>query len=313
VPEIGNLCFNLLFYCTRSKCSKFATLKKSGNMIAYIGTGLLGAGFVKALLRNGAQVNVWNRTAAKATVLQADGATAFADVADAVRGVSRVHLTLKDDASVDEVLAVAESGFAPGMLIIDHTTTSVEGARARTAMWKTKGHTYVHVPVFMGPVNALESTGYMLVSGDAQDVAAVMPFVEKMTGKVINFGREVGRAAGMKLAGNHFLIGFTAAISDTLALTKAMGMPASDVTMLFNEWNPGAMLPARLKRMTTGVYNQPSWELSMARKDAGLMMAEAKKGGVPLVILPAIAAEMDRFIAAGHGHDDWAVIAKNNI
>lgn len=282
-------------------------------MVAYLGTGLLGSGFVKALLRNGHKVNVWNRTAAKAQALEMDGAIAFAGAADAVRGAERIHLTLKDDASVDEVLSAASVAFEPGTIIIDHTTTSVDGARKRTAYWKEQGHIYVHAPVFMGPVNALDGSGYMLVSGDIADVATIMPYISPMTGKVINFGTEVGRAAGMKLAGNHFLIGFTAAISDTLALTKAMGMPADDVTALFNEWNPGAMLPGRLKRIRMGDFGNPSWELNMARKDAGLMLAEAKKAGVPLVVVSAVAAEMDRWIEAGHGSDDWTVIAKNNL
>lgn len=282
-------------------------------MIAYLGTGLLGTGFVKAMLQKGTQVQVWNRTAEKAKALEADGAVAFDKIVDAVKGVSRIHLTLKDDVSVNKVLNAASVGFEPGVVIIDHTTTSVEGAKERTEKWKERGYTYIHAPVFMGPPNALESTGYMLVSGEQDAIAAVLPELEKMTGKVINFGAETGKAAGIKLLGNLFLIAFTAGISDMLALSKALGIPSSDISALFNEWNPGAMLPARLKRMTAGTFDKPSWELDMARKDAGLMMNEAQQAGIPLVVLPAIAAEMDRWIADGHGKSDWTVIAKDNL
>jgi 3-hydroxyisobutyrate dehydrogenase len=282
-------------------------------MIAYLGTGLLGSGFVKALLKRGEQVNVWNRTIEKAAALVADGAVVFEHVADAVKGVTRVHLTLKDDESVDEVLNAASGAFTPGMMIVDHTTTSVAGAIARTRAWKDKGFTYVHAPVFMGPVNALESSGYMLVSGDKDVLKQIVPELDKMTGKVLDFGTEVGRAAAMKLAGNHFLIAFTAGISDTLALTKAMGVPASDLTSLFNEWNPGAMLPARLKRMVSGQFDNPSWELQMARKDAGLMINEASLGQMELVVLPAIITQMDAYIAEGDGNKDWSVISRNNL
>lgn len=282
-------------------------------MIAYLGTGLLGTGFVKAMLSQGLKVNVWNRTHSKAAALIADGAEAFEKVTDAVRGATRVHITLKDDVSVNKVLDAAKGDLAPGTVIVDHTTTSVSGARERTEKWKERGYTYIHAPVFMGPQNALDSTGFMLVSGDHDAIAAVLPNLEKMTGKVINFGTETGKAAGMKLAGNLFLVAFTAGIADTLALTKAMGIPVTDVAALFNEWNPGAMLPARLHRMTSGKYDNPSWELDMARKDTGLMMNEAQQGGVPLAIIPAVAAEMDRWIDRGFGKSDWAVIAKDNL
>ncbi len=282
-------------------------------MKAFLGMGLLGSNFVKAMLKKGDEVQVWNRTAAKAKALEADGAKAFADVAEAVKGAAIIHVCLKDDDTVNEVLAAASAGFQPGAIIIDHTTTSAKGAIERTAAWKAKGYTYLHAPVFMGPPNALESTGTMLVSGDQEVISKMESELSKMTGKVMNFGNEEGKAAGIKLIGNLFLLTFTAGLSDTLALGKAQGISAADIVALFGTWNPGASLPARLKRITEGDFKNPSWELNMARKDAGLMMKAAAEGEIELAVIPAIAAEMDKWIAKGHGNDDWSVIAKDNI
>jgi len=282
-------------------------------MKAFLGMGLLGSNFVKAMLRKGEQVQVWNRTASKAEALEVDGARAFADVADAVKGADTVHITLKDDATVNEVLAAALSGLAAGTIIIDHTTTSVEGAVQRTANWKSKGFIYLHAPVFMGPPNALESTGSMLVSGDQDVIARVEPELSKMTGKLLNFGTEEGKAAGIKLIGNLFLISMTAGLSDALALAKALSIDSADISTLFASWNPGAGAPARLDKLRAGDFSKPSWELDMARKDAGLMMNAANKGDVKLTVLPAVVAEMDNWIEKGHGSDDWSVIAKDNL
>ncbi len=282
-------------------------------MKAFLGIGLLGSNFVRAMIQKGEQVQVWNRTAAKAKALEAYGAKAFDDAAEAVRGADTIHVTLKDDETVNEVLGMASAGFQPGVIIIDHTTTSAKGAAERTATWKARGYIYLHAPVFMGPQNALESTGNMLVSGDQDVIRKVEPELSKMTGKVINFGPEEGKAAGMKLIGNLFLLTLTAGISDTLSLAKALGISTGDVSALFDSWNPGAMMPARLRRITEGNFKQPSWELSMARKDAGLMIEAAKHGGAKLSVIPAIATEMDRWIEKGHGNDDWSVIAKDSI
>jgi 3-hydroxyisobutyrate dehydrogenase len=282
-------------------------------MKAFLGMGLLGSNFVKAMIKHGETVQVWNRTAEKAKALEADGAKAFDDVADAVKGADAIHLTLKDDHTVDEILEKASAGFEPGVMIIDHTTTSVKGAIERTANWKRRGYTYLHAPVFMGPPNALESTGYMLVSGDQKAIKKVEAELSKMTGKLLNFGTEVGKASGMKLTGNLFLLTLTAGISDTLALAKALNIPAKDLSELFASWNPGAMMPARLKKISEGEFSKPSWELEMARKDAGLIMAEAKNGDAKLAVIPAIAETMDKWIEKGHGKDDWSVIASDNI
>ncbi len=64
-----------------------------------------------------------------------------------------------------------------------------------------------------------------------------------MTGKLLNFGPETGRAAAMKLLGNLFLIAFTTGIADTLMLAKGMHVPFSDLSMLFDNWNPAACCP----------------------------------------------------------------------
>ncbi|PBQ32788.1 6-phosphogluconate dehydrogenase [Sphingobacteriaceae bacterium] len=282
-------------------------------MITYIGTGLLGSNFVKAFLKKNEEVNVWNRTFAKAKNLEGFGAKAFENITEAVKNAERIHLTLSDDAAVDATLELAKSGFKPGVIIIDHTTTSTEGATRRTAYWKHQGFHYLHAPVFMGPPNALDGTGYMLVSGDQELIQKVEPVLSGMTGKLLNFGTEVNRAAGLKLLGNSFLLFLTAGWSDVLALSKAMDVPSSDLVSLFDNWNPGAMAPARLQRILAADFANPSWELNMARKDARLMMEEANAANQHLAAIPAIAAEMDKWIDKGFGNNDWTVIAKDNV
>jgi 3-hydroxyisobutyrate dehydrogenase len=282
-------------------------------MKAFLGMGLLGSNFVKAMLQKGETVQVWNRTTAKAKALEQYGAKAFENSYEAVQGADIIHVTVKDDATVDEVLAYAGKGFQPGAVIIDHTTTSVKGAIQRTAYWKSKGFTYLHAPVFMGPPNALEGTGFMLVSGDQSVIEKHEPALSAMTGKLLNFGGEEGKAAGLKLSGNLFLLSLTAGLADALALAKAHGIPPSELLTLFNNWNPGAGVPARLKRIAEANFDEPSWELNMARKDAGLMMSAANEAGATLSIIPAIATIMDQWIAKGHGNDDWSVIAKDSL
>lgn len=279
-------------------------------MKTFLGTGLLGTGFVRAMIGKGEQLQVWNRTFSKAKELEQFGAKAFDDIPRAVSNADVIHLALKDDASVDEALVQAEASLTTGAIIVDHSTTSVEGARNRTAEWKSKGFLYQHAPVFMGPQNALESTGYMLVSGDQELIKKLEPQLSSMTGKLLNFGQEAGKAAAMKLTGNLYLVAFTAGIADMLSFSHALHISTSELAQLFSEWNPGTSLPARLKRMTADDFSQPSWRLDMARKDTGLFIKEAAQKGINLKVIPAIAALMDEWIEKGHGEEDWTIIGK---
>jgi 3-hydroxyisobutyrate dehydrogenase len=282
-------------------------------MIAFLGMGLLGTNFVRALRRRSVDVQVWNRTPAKARALEADGARAFDDPAAAVRGASRVHVVLSDDAAVDDVLERAKPGFGDSTVVVDHTTTSPAGAAARTTRWAERGVIFQHAPVFMGPQNALEATGIMLASGDRERFDALSPELSKMTGKLVYLGPQPDRAAAFKLFGNLFLMSMTAGIADVLALAKAMGIEPAEAGKLFDIFNPAATMSARVQRILGGNYSSPSWELSMARKDARLMLEAAAQGDVTLAVLPAIAHEMDRWIERGHAHDDWTVIAKDAL
>ncbi|PWT71603.1 MAG: NAD(P)-dependent oxidoreductase [Bacteroidetes bacterium] len=277
-------------------------------MKAFLGMGLLGSNFVTAMLRRNEEVQVWNRTFSKAAHLAASGAKPFENPADAVRNADIIHLTLKDDDSVNEVLDQALPALKPGAIIIDHTTTSVAGATERTWSWKKKGFIYQHAPVFMGPANALDGSGFMLVSGDQTLLENLEKELSVMTGKLINFGSEPGRAAAMKLIGNCFLVGFTVALGDALTLAKSLDAPLSDVDNLFSEWNPARSLTARINRISQDDFSQPSWELNMARKDTWLFLQAA---GNHLEIIPTIASLMDRWITKGFGNHDWTVIASS--
>jgi 3-hydroxyisobutyrate dehydrogenase len=285
--------------------------KSISRMITFIGTGLLGANFTRALLKKGKQVQVWNRSADKANALEAYGAKAFEKVADAVKGADRIHLTLSDDNAVDEVLAKAEPGLQKGAVIFDHTTTSAPGAAKRSAYWKEKGLHYIHAPVFMGPPNALEGTGTMMVSGDQQIIKKFEPELAAMTGKLWNLGPRPDKAAAIKLLGNLFHISLLGGISDMITLANSLGTDVAELGPLLELMNPLNVANARIKKITSNTFDQPSWELAMARKDARLMMEQATSTKKSLTVVPAVAKKMDAWLEKGHAKNDWTILSQD--
>ncbi|MFO1481533.1 MAG: NAD(P)-binding domain-containing protein [Turneriella sp.] len=277
-------------------------------MLAFLGTGLLGSGFVRAVLRRGDQVVVYNRTLEKAAALGKEGAQVFPLAADAVKNAAAVHLVLSDDTAVEAVIKDILPALPKETPLFDHTTTSIEGACRRTADLGAIGVTYQHAPVFMSPQNALDAAGVMLISGERSRYEKYRGHLEPMTGKLVYLGDDIGRAAAMKLGGNLMLMAITAGLTDMARFLKGADVPREAINHLFESFNPGLSVQPRAKRMFSGEYENPSWELKMARKDARLILEEAGKNNLPLKFVPAIAAEMDRFIAAGNGERDWTVL-----
>jgi 3-hydroxyisobutyrate dehydrogenase len=278
--------------------------------IAFFGTGLMGSGFVRRLCASGHEVQVWNRSPAKARALESAGATAFDEPVAALVGVQRVHLSLSDDASVDAVLEPLAAVIPKDTWIVDHTTTAVTPTAARVARWDARDRTFVHAPVFMAPSNALEGTGLMLVSGRQSRYDVLLPELQKMTGTVMYLGADAQRAAAFKLFGNLTLLGLLGVLGDVNRLAHAVGISTDDAFSLFKQFNPGQFLPARAARIATGDCSVPSFELSMARKDVRLMQEEAQRGGVELFVMPGVAAMFDAAIARGDGALDVAAAAR---
>lgn len=279
--------------------------------IAFLGTGLLGGAFAEAAAKRGDTVTAWNRSMDKVQALAAFGVKAAATPAEAVRGATRVHLVLKDDAVVDEVIAAARPNLAPGAIIIDHTTTLPTLTAARATRLAEQGVAYLHCPVFMGPPAARNAQGSMLVAGPIELFERVKPELAAMTARLEYLGERADLAAVNKLFGNALIIGVSAVLADILTLAQAGGVDGQDAIKLLGLLDVNGMIAVRGANMAKGHFDSPSFELAMARKDVRLMQETA--GARPLAALPAIAARMDQLIAAGHGARDASVVGVDAV
>ncbi len=273
--------------------------------ITILGTGLLGAAFAEAAAKRGDTVTVWNRSPEKAQALTAFGLKVAATAAEAVRGATRVHLILKDDAVVDEVIEAARPGLAADAVLIDHSTTLPRLTAERAARLQAEGLRYLHCPVFMGPAAARQAQGTMLAAGSQALFDEVKNELAKMTGRLEYLGERPDLGAVNKLLGNTMLIGSWAVLADVLTVAKAGGVAPEEAIRMLGVLDFNNVVALRGGNMARGNF-APSFELSMARKDIGLMLDAT--GGMPLSTLQSIADRMDQLIAAGHGSDDASVL-----
>lgn len=273
--------------------------------IAFLGAGLLGGALAEAAARRGDTVTAWNRSPDKVRALAQFGVVAAATPAAAVRGARRIHLVLKDDDVVEEVLAAARGGLSPDAIIIDHTTTLPTRTAARAERLKAEGVKYLHCPVFMGPPAARNAQGTMMVAGPRLLFEAVRSDLSKMTGRLEYLGERTDLAAVNKLFGNAMIIGVAAVMADVLTMAQASNVSPEDAIKLLGFIDLNAIVAGRGMNMAKGNFT-PSFELTMARKDIGLMLETA--GDRPMAALPSVAARMDQLIAAGHGAKDSSVL-----
>jgi 3-hydroxyisobutyrate dehydrogenase len=260
---------------------------------------------VEAMLARGLRVKVYNRSRAKAEALVPLGAVVADSPEDAAQGATRVHIALSDDAAVDATLDAASPGIADATPVIDHSTTSPAGVRARVDKHARFG--FVHAPVFMSPAMCRQPGGIMLVSGERARVDAVRDELAKMTGKVMDLGERPDLAACFKLFGNAMIFALVGGIADVFSMARAEGIEPAAALALFEHFQVGGIFGARGKKMAAGDFT-PSFHLSMARKDIGLMLDLLASSPEASAVLGSVAARFDARIAAGDGALDLGVI-----
>jgi 3-hydroxyisobutyrate dehydrogenase len=272
--------------------------------VAVLGMGLLGRGFATNLLAKGHAVRVWNRTASKCEGLAQAGAHVADTPAQAVLGADRVHLVLASDTAVDGVLAQCLPSLGASVPVVDHSTNLPAKVAERFSRLREDGVHYLHAPVFMGPSNSRSATGLMLIAGPTEDVEALTPALEQMTGRVWHVGKRADKAAGIKLIGNGALMFLVGGMKDLFEIGRATDISTEEVMELFEGFNP---TPAGIgARALEG--GPVGFEMTMARKDLRLMIETA--GAERLSVLPGVAAAMDEAISAGRGPDDFTSLAK---
>ena len=221
-----------------------------------------------------------------------------------------VDLVSRTDEVVDQMVAAFTPRLGTQTIVIDHTTASPRGTRARVAALNGTGVKFLHAPVFMSPQMARDSIGIILASGPQAVFDDVLDPLEAMTGEVWYLGEQPELAASYKIFGNSMLFVIAAGVTDVFAMAKGLGIPAAEALTVFSKFQPGGLIKSRGEKMARGDFSA-SFELTMARKDMRLMLEAA--AGQPMTVLPGIAKAMDDAIAKGHAKDDLGAIAAEVI
>ncbi|MCX4980700.1 NAD(P)-dependent oxidoreductase [Streptomyces sp. NBC_00572] len=231
--------------------------------IAFLGLGSMGLPMARRLLDAGHPLTVWNRTAAKADALVADGAVRAASPADAVREADVVITMLADPAAALAVADAIVPALRPGTHWIDTSTVGPDTVGVLAARLPD-GVTLIDAPV-MGSVDRA-ATGELLIlaGGDTAPVAAVLDRL----GAVTPCGGPGGGAA-LKLVLINAAIGGVALIGEALALAGALGLPRE---LALRTLAQGPLSGAVARATATGSY----FPVALAAKDVALATAAAK-------------------------------------
>lgn len=194
------------------------------DQIALLGTGLMGAPIARNLARSDFPVTVWNRTAAKAASLAAEGIAIAASATDAVQGADLVIILLSDGPATNEALFGADGiawAIRPGAIVAMMSSISPDTATGQARRLAELGIDYIDAPVSGGERGAIARALTIFAGGASRSIEAARPALEVL-GRVNRVG-DVGAGQLVKLA-NQMIVGISIeAIAEALLLIERGG------------------------------------------------------------------------------------------
>lgn len=277
-------------------------------VVAVLGTGIMGAGMVRSLLRDGVPVRVWNRTRSKAEPLADDGATVAATPEEAVASADVVLTMLADGRAVREAISAAAPGLHDGQAWVQASTIGPAATTELAGEAKRLGVAFVDAPVLGTKQPAEQGKLLVLAAGPESVREQVQPVLDAIGQRTmwLDSNGEAATASRLKLVLNSWVLAVTTGVAESLSLAEGLGL---EPKLLVEAVSGGSLdmpyLHAKSGVILAGDY-APSFTLTMASKDADLITEAARSAGLRLPMADAVAERFHRAAELGHGGEDMA-------
>ncbi|MEJ8646438.1 NAD(P)-binding domain-containing protein [Streptomyces sp. MS1.HAVA.3] len=278
----------------------------SKQSVTVIGLGPMGQAMVHALLDQGHEVTVWNRTASRADALVARGAVRAKSAEDALAANELVVLSLTGYDAMYAVLEPAAHALK-GRVLVNLSSDTPEKARA-AARWVSE-HGGVHLTggVAASPSGIGRPESSTFYSGPREAFEAHRSTLEVLTGTDYR-GEDPGLAALMYQIG--MVMFWTSMLSywQAIALAGANGLTAADILPFATETMTGMpdFLSFYAERIDAGEHSGDVDRLAMGMASAEHVLHTNADAGVDTALPAAVAALFRRGMEAGHAADSFS-------
>lgn len=269
-----------------------------------IGLGAMGYPMAVNLHRAGLLVASWNRTVAKAEMLQREtGVEPAASPADLAHKADVVVINVSADADVMEMVEAILPGLTPGQIVIDASTVSRETAVQAAWRLSEAGVAFIDGPVTGGVEGAEKGTLTMMAGGDAVTLEEARPVLDAVTARVVHMG-ENGMGQAAKAVNQVMMAGVNQAVSEALAFGAALGLPSEELVSAVESGAAGGWFAQNRGRSMLAGEFPTGFQTALHQKDLEICRAMAAELGAELPIVEATLADYEALLERGFGSVD---------
>jgi 3-hydroxyisobutyrate dehydrogenase-like beta-hydroxyacid dehydrogenase len=263
--------------------------------ITIVGLGIIGGAWAQNLHADGLTVRGWNRTSKAFPFYEADLAKAVADA-------EMIIIVVADPPAVESVLNVIVPHLKPGQLVVQSSTISAQWTKVFAQRVQATGADFLEAP-FTGSKPAAEARKTVFyLGGTVERVEKARPVLERLSSTLLHIGA-LGTASSLKLAMNLNLALMMEALSESLTLARAEGIPDEKFFDALH-LNAGRSGLSDLKEPKLKARDYaPQFSLKHMNKDLRLTLETA--GNLDLPTAKTLKSFYNKGIDAGFGEDDF--------
>src|SRR5450631_1827269 len=185
--------------------------------IAIVGLGIIGGAWAQNLHADGLTVRAWNRSRKDVPFFEADLGKAVADA-------EMIIIVVADPPAVESLLDVIVPHLKRGQIVAQSSTISAHWTKHFAQRVEATGAEFLEAP-FTGSKPAAEARKTVFyLGGSAELVEKARPVLERLSVSRLHVG-PIGSASSLKLAMNLNLALMMQALSESLTLCRAEGIP----------------------------------------------------------------------------------------
>ncbi len=282
---------------------------KLGLKVGFIGLGVMGRPMALHLAQAGYELFVWARRPESIGDLPA---TICATPAELGRCCEVVFTVVTSSADVENV-ALGQAGLIEGMaagkVLVDCSTIAPEAARQIAAKLSEKGIHFLDAPLSGGGQGAIDATLAIMVGGDAVVLERVRPLLNCLGQRIVHIGPN-GAGQVAKACNQMIMVAAIQAVAEALRLAAASGVDCGKVRQALAGGSAASrVLEVMGERMVKRDFSA-GIEARLHHKDFGLVLAAARKIGVPLPLTAAVAQQLNALMGQGWGRDDTSSLLR---
>lgn len=267
----------------------------------------MGVRIARRIFDTGHDLVVWNRTPERAEELVELGVRRAATPATAA-SEAEILITMVSDPNALRDVSTGGDGIAAGAhsdLTVIEMSTVGPGAIADLRSTLPAGVDLLDAPVMGGVAEAEAGALTILVGGTGSTVERARPLLAEL-GSVVHVG-PLGRGAAAKLVANAALFGSVALLGEAIALGRALGLQDDALYAVLAATPLAGQAARRWQTIAAGDYSR-RFALSLARKDADLIVKVARAARTDLRLVEATRSWLTNAEAGGHGDRDYTVV-----